>query len=212
MSPANGHPLGPESDRMSSHDQTAAAYDALATASDTPGGAFLEPLEAGIDHVRGPDSAAVILEYGDYECPYSRRAFREIQRVEQAMKGGVRFAFRHYPLVQIHPHALAAAGAAEAASNQDRFWEMHETLFHRQKHLADSDLRRYARELGLDVARFDKDVSSSSVLSRVGRDVGSGRQSGEVHGTPTLFINGVVHRGDYDAATLIEAINAGTTP
>jgi protein-disulfide isomerase len=204
------HPIGPESDRMSSHDQTAAAYDALATEPDTPGGAFLEPLESGVDHVRGPDTAAVILEYGDYECPYSRRAFREIQRVEQAMKGEVRFAYRHYPLVQIHPHALAAAAAAEAAANQDRFWDMHETLFHRQKHLADSDLRRYAQEMGLDVARFDRDVSASSVLSRVGRDVGSGRQSGEVHGTPTLFINGVVHRGDYDAATLIEAINSGT--
>ena len=178
--------------------------------ADTPGGALLAPLEAGIDHVRGPDTAAVILEYGDYECPYSRLAFREIERVERVMKGEVRFAYRHYPLVQIHPHALAAAAAAEAAANQDRFWEMHEILFRRQKHLADSDLRRYARELGLDVARFDRDRSGSRVLSRVGRDVGSGLKSGEVHGTPTLFINGVVHRGDHDAATLTEAINSVT--
>jgi protein-disulfide isomerase len=191
---------------LSSHDQTVAASDAPAAGPETPGGALLEPLEPGVDHVRGPDSAAVILEYGDYECPYSRRAFREIERVERAMKGEVRFAFRHYPLVQIHPHALAAAGAAEAAANQDRFWDMHELLFHRQKHLEDSDLRRYAQELGLDVARFDADVSGGRVLSRVGRDVGSGRRSGDVRGTPTLFINGVLHRGDYDAATLIDAI------
>ncbi len=173
----------------------------------TPGGGLLAPLEAGIDHVRGPDTAAVILEYGDYECPYSRLAFREIERVERALNGEVRFAYRHFPLVQIHPHALAAAAAAEAAANQDRFWEMHELLFHRQKQLEDSDLRRYAGELGLEVARFDADRSGSRVLSRVGRDVDSGLRLGEVHGTPTLFINGVVHRGGHDAASLIEAIN-----
>jgi hypothetical protein len=75
------------------------------------GGAPLEPLETGIDHVRGPDAAAVILEYGDYECPYSHVALREIERVERAAKGQVRFAYRHFPLAQIHPHALGAAAA-----------------------------------------------------------------------------------------------------
>jgi protein-disulfide isomerase len=170
--------------------------------------AYLEPLEAAVDHVRGPDGAPVILEYGDYECPYSRQAFREIERVERALDGQVRFAYRHFPLVQIHPHALGAAAAAEAAARQGRFWDMHDVLFHNQKDLQDSDLRRYARELGLDVARFDIDSADSRVLSRVGRDVGSGLKSGEVQGTPTLFINGVVHRGDYDAASLIEAITA----
>ena len=112
--------------------------------------------------------------------------------------------------MQIHPHALGAAAAAEAAANQGRFWEMHDVLFSRQKELGDSDLRRYARELGLDVARFDGDRSGSPALSRVGRDVGSGLRSGEVHGTPTIFVNGVVHRGDYDAATLIEAVTTTT--
>ena len=169
----------------------------------------LEPLEAGIDHVRGPGAAPVIVEYGDYECPYSREAFREIERVEHAMKGQVRFAYRHFPLVQIHPHALGAAAAAEAAARQGRFWDMHQVLFHRQKNLEDSDLQRYARELGLDVARFDSDRSNYRTLTRVGRDVGSGLRSGEVNGTPTLVINGVVHRGDYDAATLIDAIASG---
>jgi uncharacterized protein (DUF427 family) len=106
------------------------------------------------DHVRGPASDRLILEYGDYECPYSRQAFRAIERVEQQLSNGIRFAFRHFPLVDIHPHALAAASAAEAASLQDRFWDMHSLLYHRQKALADDDLRRYAAELGLDVARF----------------------------------------------------------
>src|SRR3954451_321729 len=121
---------------------------------------MLESLEEQVDHVRGEAGAPVILEYGDYECPYSRQAFRSIQRVERERTGGVRFAFRHFPLVDIHPHALAAAGAAEAAGLQGRFWEMHELLFHRQKALEDDDLRRYAAELELDLARFDQDRSS----------------------------------------------------
>src|SRR6476661_8133366 len=108
-------------------------------------------LDDEVDHVRGPSSASVIVEYGDYECPYSRRAFREIERVESQLGGAVRFAFRHFPLTEIHPHALAASAAAEAAALQDSFWEMHELLFHGQTALEDDDLRRYAAELGLDV-------------------------------------------------------------
>jgi protein-disulfide isomerase len=163
-------------------------------------------LEDSVDHVRGLASAPVILEYGDYECPYSRQAFRAIERVERERSGGVRFAFRHFPLGKIHPHALAAATAAEAAALQGRFWEMHELLFHRQRALQDDDLRAYAREIGLDPARFDRDRSGSAVFARVRRDLASGDASGEVEGTPTLFIDGVVYRGAYDTATLMEAL------
>jgi protein-disulfide isomerase len=85
----------------------------------------------------------------DYECPYSRHAFREIERVERRVSGGIRFAFRHFPLTEIHPHAFAAATAAEAAALQGRFWDTHELLFHRQKALEDDDLQRYAAELEL---------------------------------------------------------------
>ena len=166
----------------------------------------MEPLDDAVDHVRGGSAGRLIVEYGDYECPYSRRAFREIQRVERRLGDRIRFAFRHFPLTEIHPHALAAAAAAEAAALQDRFWEMHELLFRRQAALEDADLRRYAAELELDVARFDSDRSGAAVLGRIDRDVGSGRASGEVRGTPTLFIDGVVHRGDYDAGALEEAL------
>jgi protein-disulfide isomerase len=166
----------------------------------------LEPLDEEIDHVRGPTAARLIVEYGDYECPYSRQAFREIECVEERLRGGVRFAFRHFPLTEIHPHALAAAAAAEAAALQDQFWNMHELLFHRQKALADDDLLRYAGELELDVARFDTDRISAGVLGRIRRDVESGIASGEVRGTPTLFIDGVVHLGGYDEAALLEAL------
>ena len=166
----------------------------------------MEPLEEEVDHVRGPSAARVLVEYGDYECPYSRQAFRAIERVERQLNGGVRFAFRHFPLTDIHPHALTAAAAAEAAALQDRFWEMHRLLFHRQRALEDDDLRRYAAELDLDVQQFDRDRADAGVARRIRRDVESGLASGEVRGTPTLFIDGVVHRGGYDEATLLEAL------
>ena len=166
----------------------------------------MEPLDDEVDHVRGGPAGRVIVEYGDYECPYSRRAFREIQRVERQLGDGVRFAFRHFPLTEIHPHALAASAAAEAAALQDRFWSMHELLFHRQTALEDDDLRQYAAELELDVAQFDSDRAGAAVLGRVRRDMESGTASGEVRGTPTLFIDGAVYRGGYDAATLLEAL------
>ncbi len=164
------------------------------------------PLEDGIDHVRGSAAAPVILEYGDYECPYSRQAFRSIERVERMQTGGIRFAFRHFPLTEIHPHALAAAAASEAAALQGRFWEMHGLLFHRQHALEDDNLRAYAVELGLDATRFERDRLGSEALARVRRDVASGEASGEVAGTPTLFIDGLVHRGAHDTDALLEAL------
>src|SRR5947209_15656799 len=115
--------------------------------------AVLEPVDELVDHVRGPESGKLILEYGDYECPYSRAAYRSIEQIEAKLPGELRFAFRHFPLTEIHPHALAASLAAEAASSHARFWQMHDALFHRQKALEDDDLRRYATELGLDVER-----------------------------------------------------------
>ena len=95
----------------------------------------LAPLEENVDHVRGSPAGSLILEYGDYECPYGRQAFHAIEQVDQQLGGNVRFAFRHFPLTGIHPHALAAAAAAEAAARQGRFWDMHELLYHRQKAL-----------------------------------------------------------------------------
>jgi len=177
--------------------------------SDTASGGTVTavaPLDEAVDHVRGPAGAHVILEYGDYECPYSRAAFRAIQRVERAMSGRVRFALRHFPLTEIHPHALAAAAAAEAAALQGRFWEMSEALFHRQNALADRDLRRFAGELGMDLARFDADRTAGPVLARVRRDVESGLASRQVRGTPTLFIDGRLHERRYDTATLLEEL------
>src|SRR5579871_6289735 len=155
------------------------------TLDETPGGRqpAVAPLEEKVDHVRGSPTGPLILEYGDYECPYSRQAFHAIEQVERQAGGTVRFAFRHFPLTGIHPHALAAAAAAEAAARQGRFWDMHAMLFHSQRALEDNDLRRYATGLGLDVALFDHDRTSHLVLERVRRDVDSGIATGEVLGT-----------------------------
>jgi protein-disulfide isomerase len=166
----------------------------------------MEPLDDAVDHVRGGAAARLIVEYGDYECPYSRKAFREIERVESRLGDQVRFAFRHFPLTEIHPHALAASAAAEAAGMQGRFWEMHSLLFHRQGALEDGDLRGYAAQLELDGGRFDADRASAAVLARIRRDVDSGLATGEVLGTPTIFIDGVVHRGSFDAASLLQEV------
>jgi protein-disulfide isomerase len=166
----------------------------------------MEPIEEGVDHVRGPATGRLLVEYGDYECPYSRRAFREIERVEGQVADAPRFAFRHFPLTDLHPHALAAAAAAEAAALQDRFWEMSALLFHHQSALADEDLRGYAAGLELDVSRFDSDRTGAAVIARVARDVESGLTTGEIEGTPTLFLDGIVYRGGYDAETLLAAL------
>jgi len=166
----------------------------------------LAPLDEKADHVRGSPAGPLILEYGDYECPYSRQAFHAIEQVERQLGGNLRFAFRHFPLTSIHPHALAAAAAAEAAALQGRFWDMHELLFRRQKALEDGDLHGYAAQLGLDVAVFDRDRAGTAVADRIRRDVDSGLASGQVLGTPTLFINGILHRGGYDPPTLLTAL------
>jgi protein-disulfide isomerase len=170
------------------------------------GEATIPALDPAVDHVRGGPAGRLILEYGDYECPYSRLAFRQIERVERELGEGVRFAFRHFPLTKIHPNALPAALAAEAAAAQGRFWEMHDLLFHRQKALQDDDLRGYAGELGLDAERFDADRAGDGALARVRRDAAPAAASGLVRGTPTLFIDGAPYAGDYDAAVLLELL------
>ena len=164
------------------------------------------PLDEKVDHVRGSPAGRLIMEYGDYECPFSRQAFYAIQQVERQLDGNMRFAYRHFPLTSIHPHALAAAAAAEAASLQGRFWDMHELLFHRQESLEDSDLLGYAARLGLDLAAFDHNRASTAIAERIRRDVDSGLASHEVLGTPTLFIDGIVHRGGYDPPALLAAM------
>jgi len=163
---------------------------------------------AGRDHVLGLANApAVLVEYGDFECPYCGMAFPVVNEVRRRLGRQLRFAFRHFPLAEIHPRAQAAAEAAEAAGAQGRFWEMHDLLYENQAALADPDLRRHAGALGLDITRFAHELADRTWESRVREDFMSGVRSG-VNGTPTFFVNGVRHDGSWDADSLIEALMA----
>jgi NhaA family Na+:H+ antiporter len=165
------------------------------------------PVDPDRDHWRGGARAAVTLvAYGDYECPYSRMAVRTIQRLEAELNERLRFVFRHLPLTGIHPHALAAAHFAEAAALRGRFWPMHELLFGHQQALADRDLWGYADQLGLDRQQLMADLDGAAVRQRVEADADSARESG-ARGTPTLFINGRLHRAGYDEAVLRAALH-----
>jgi protein-disulfide isomerase len=160
------------------------------------------------DHVQGaPDASVTLVQYGDYECPYTRMSRHAVHQLQREFPQRLRFVFRHFPLEQIHPHARAAAMSAEAAGAQTDFWTMHEYLFEHQNHLEDSDLRNYATALGLDADRFDRDRRSSEIARRIDRDLDNGDRSG-VQGTPTFYVNGVRHDGGYDLESLRPAILA----
>lgn len=141
------------------------------------------------DHVLGPEKASVTLvEYGDYECPFCARAHGVLAQVLEHVREEARFAYRHFPLSQMHPHAQRAAQAAEAAAAQGRFWEMHHTLYEHQDALDLEDLLEYAEALDLDVVRFAAELREEVHLPHVRADFRSGVRSG-VNGTPTFFIN-----------------------
>jgi formate-nitrite transporter family protein len=151
------------------------------------------------DHMRG-SRGPMLLIFGDYECPYTRAAYRRVQFLE-AEDVPFRFVFRHFPLVEIHPHALAAAEASEAAAAQARFWPMHDLLFRRQKALESADLERYADEIGLDVERFRRELEAHVHLDRVEVDRSSALASGAA-GTPTIFVDGLRYLGSFERAEL----------
>ena len=134
------------------------------------------------DHVRG-DGGRVVIEYGDYECPYCARADRLLAELPIVR------VFRHFPVPSKHPRARALALAAEAAGLQGRYWEMHDSLFGDQGHLDDPHLWQRAREFGLDLDRFEADRRSPELDERVTRDFHSGVRAG-VMSTPTLFVDG----------------------
>ncbi len=163
------------------------------------------------DHAQGPEDAPVILvEYGDYECPYCGRAYPIVKQVQERLGAHLRFVFRNFPLREMHPHAQHAAEAAEAAGVQGRFWEMHDYIFEHQRALSDRHLYEYAALLGLDEERFDREFTSHAHAPRVREDFSSGVKSG-VNGTPTFFINGVRHEGQWDAESLLAALEGAAS-
>lgn len=130
-----------------------------------------------------------IAEFAEFQCPFCQNVNPTLQQIEGRYKDRVRFVWKHLPLVSIHSHAMDAAVAAEAARKQNRFWEYHDKLFANQKQLEPDDLRRYAQELGMDLARFDRDRQNPELKTRVLEDMAEATQLG-VTSTPTFFING----------------------
>ncbi len=167
-----------------------------------------EPVDAERDHVRGrADAPVTLLQYGDFECPYCAEAEPVIVKLLDHLPGELRYVYRHLPLTDVHPNAQLAAEAAEAASAQGAFWEMHDRLLAAQDALGPADLHRHAAELDLDVDRFAEDLRRRRHAGRVAEDVRSADESG-VSGTPTFFVNGRRHQGVYDIATLTRAVKA----
>jgi protein-disulfide isomerase len=162
----------------------------------------------GADHILGPSHAAVtVVEYGDFECPNCKQAAPAVKLLLQRFSGRVRFVWRNFPLEEVHPHALQAALAAEAAAGQGKFWPMHDLLFENQAHLKPPQLRHYAEAVELDMARYDIEMKEDYYLQRVREHMESGRASG-VRGTPGFFINGAIEDASFGMQRLFDRVQA----
>lgn len=171
---------------------------------------LIRPIDPARDHIRGnPDAPLTLVEYGDYECPFCSRATGGIDEVRDHFGAELRYVWRHLPLEREHPRAFDAARAAEAAGLQGKYFEMGFELFAHQDDLEWSDIYRYANTIGLDIEQFDQDVRvhPSKVLHRV-RDDAQDAELMDLNSTPTFFVNGKRHKGPWDAASLIRALEA----
>lgn len=173
------------------------------------------------DNVLGPEDAPVTLvEYSDFQCPACAAFYPIVKQAlaEPQLKDKVRFVYRSFPLTNIHPNALMAAHAAQAAALQGKFWEMHDKLFDGQKSwsplsgaAARAIINGYSSTIGLDVAKFDDDIESGAVKDRVREQINGGNSAG-VDSTPTFFVNGreMAQPQSYEQFRqfLIDALNA----
>jgi Na+/H+ antiporter NhaA len=177
-----------------------------------PGGesgqTLMRPVDPDRDHVFGSaDAPFTIVEYGDFQCGFCLKASGSIQEVHSVLGDRLRYVWRHAPLTQYHPNALAGAEASEAAALQGKFFEFERGLFADQENQRPSDIIRLAGELGLDVERFERDLTSPEVTGRVQDDMLDAEAMG-ISAVPTLFVNGRRHTGPYDAQSLIHALEA----
>jgi len=169
------------------------------------------------DHMIGPSDASItVVHYGDYQSPDSGKRHREIQKIIDELRSAVRFVYRHFPLLKVHPDALPAAEAAEAAGAQGKFWEMHSLLYLRPDKLGHRDLRRHAREIGLDLERFDREMRTGTYAEEILKDYYHSIVNG-IAGAPTTFINDVFYPmgGDELLATvktMLKTRTHGLTP
>jgi protein-disulfide isomerase len=169
------------------------------------------PTVAATGAAKGPENAPVtIVEFSDFQCPYCSRANESVAQVMKAYPNQVRLVFRHFPL-EFHQNAPKAAEAALCAQDQGKFWEMHDTLFANQKALEVPALKGYAKQLGLDTAKFDKCLDSGEKASIVATDMADGKKVG-VNGTPAFFINGILLSGAQPFEEFKRVIDAELQP
>lgn len=172
---------------------------------------LLDPPVHSEDHVYGPTDAPVtVVQYGDYECPTSRKIYGDVCRVMDSFTANgedlpFRYVFRHLPLRLRHPHAEQASVAVEAAARQGAFWDMHEQLFTHQDKLEDENLRRYASSIGLDVDQFEDDLHDDVLHERVMEDRNSAVESG-VRRTSNLFIDGQRYQGAFNPESMARVL------
>lgn len=160
------------------------------------------------DHVLGsPHAPITVVEYGDFECPTCKQAAPSVKLLLERFDGKVLFAYRHFPLESIHPHALRAAEAAECAGAQGHFWAMHDLLFANQTHLDLSDLTAYAERLDLDRAIFTAGMDDEIYLQRIREHIDSGLSS-HLRATPGFFVNGVIVDVSFGLQSLFDAVEA----
>jgi protein-disulfide isomerase len=159
-----------------------------------------------VDHVAGaPHAVVTLVEYGDFECPNCKQAQPAIKLLLERFSGRVRFVYRHFPLEDVHPHAMVAAQAAECAGGQGKFWEMHDQLFDNQAHLDGRHLHTYAERLSLDMARYTAEMDDQVYLQRVREQLQGGLDSG-VRATPTFFVNGRIEDVSFGLRSLFTAV------
>jgi protein-disulfide isomerase len=146
-----------------------------------------------------------VVEYGDFECPNCKQAAPAVKLLLKRFAGRIQFAFRHFPLEEVHPHALHAALAAEAAGAQGKFWPMHDLLFENQAHLKPQHLRGYAERLELDMQKFNYEMEQDLYLQRIREEIQEGERSG-VRATPAFFVNGKIQDVSFGLQSLVHAV------
>lgn len=169
---------------------------------------LLRPVDRGRDHVRGgeaPSGVITLVVYSDYLCPYCQRLRGVIARLRKVLGDRLAYVFRHFPNERAHPGAEFMSRAAEAASKQGRFWEMHDWLYDHARPLTSDMVTDFVRELGLDMDRFTRDLDSDDTKAHVSDDLEEARRNG-VTGTPTFFIDGLRYDGAWDFHSMLEAL------
>ena len=155
----------------------------------------LTPPVSDKDHTQGPAKAPIeIVEFGDYQCPDCGVAYPVIKQIQKTYGDQIRFAFRNLPLTDIHTYAKIAALAAEAAGQQNKYWEMHDLIYEHQQELSNELIYQLADEIGLNPDQFENDLHNRALLQKLKDDTQSAEDSG-VPGTPTFFVNGKLFDG-----------------